>query len=282
MRIFITGVAGFIGSALARHLRGLGHEVVGSSHSREGLARVADAILHGVELGLASQVPAEVFLGCDAVVHCAYDNTPGALQANIAGTTAHFRAAERAGVPYQLFVSSHSARRDAVAEYGRLKFALEGLFLDNGQAVVRPGLVIGPGGYFQRQLRSLSGMPLAVLPGADRVPVFHVALGDLLAGMTRMLEGTLRGEFNLFGDPPATLREYLAALGVRRVLSVPLWPLFVALGIMRRCTRELPAALGRIDTMHKNLFAPVHVSNLRALVDSPLPLREAVRRARGA
>jgi hypothetical protein len=44
-------------------------------------------------------------------------------------------------------VRSHSAREDAVGEYGISKYRIERMYLDGGETVVRPGLVIGSGGF---------------------------------------------------------------------------------------------------------------------------------------
>jgi nucleoside-diphosphate-sugar epimerase len=131
MRIFITAIGGFLGGALAEHLRSRGHEVAGSTRRTMQLGQPFDST---------------VFECQDAVIHCAHDFTPGAHDCNLAGAKAWMDTAAALGVRYQIFLSSHAARADAAAEYGRTKHEIERLFLDRGYAVLRPGLVTGAGG----------------------------------------------------------------------------------------------------------------------------------------
>ncbi|GAB6124853.1 NAD-dependent epimerase/dehydratase family protein [Humidesulfovibrio idahonensis] len=159
MHVFITGAGGFIGLALTRHFKSLGWRVSGSSHHEAGLAQLTGLVDCAVRLDLSSTPPTALFLGCDAVVHCAYNPAPGSEEQNVRGTCGHFSAAAAAGVPYQLFMSSHSARPDAPGECGRTKYRLEQVFLAAGHAVVRPGLVVGEGGLYAKQRRPFCGSP---------------------------------------------------------------------------------------------------------------------------
>src|ERR1700723_1472322 len=98
MRIFITGIGGFLGSALAEHLAARGHEVRGSRRS---------------EMQLGGPFEASVFAGMEVVIHCAHDFTPGARRKNVDGTRAWFDAAAAQGARLQVLLSSYSARPDA-------------------------------------------------------------------------------------------------------------------------------------------------------------------------
>ena len=281
MRVFITGVGGFLGSALARYFYEGGWSVCGSSHSERGFAGLGEILEIQVVQGLADRVDPGIFSTCDAVVHCAYDSRAGAMENNVTGTEAFRKAACDAGVPYQLFVSSHSARPDAAAEYGQLKWRQEGPFLEAGLGVVRPGLIIGSGGLFARVHASLKRSPVLVLPGAKKVPVYYIALSDLLLAMKGIIQDRIAGAINLFAASPVSLRAFsLAALAVsgRRppVLSVPLGPLFAVSTLMHRVLRSLPASLARLETLRQNMLEPIHVSDLRDHVPTPLTLIEAM------
>ena len=281
MRIFITGVTGFLGSALAEHFRMHGHNVRGSSHDEANLVGLGDVLEYGVRIGFGGQVPLSVFESCDAVLHCAYDPSVGAMERNYEGTKAILESAARAGVPHQVFISSHSARSDAASSYGKLKYRLEILFLDRNQTVVRPGLIVGPGGLYAQNHGSLMRFPLIILPVADMSPVFFISLSNLLTAMTIIVDRKLTGAFNLFHDPPATLRGFVSAVSTlsgRRVfvLSIPAKPLFMAMGLVQQLIDPMPPGLARIETLRKNLYCPVHRSNLKQFVSEPMGLDASI------
>src|SRR6185437_10369822 len=125
MRIFITGVSGYLGSSLAQYLTAQGHTISGSSR----------------------RTPANPDRA-DIVIHAAHDFTRGAMDRNLELTHAAFASAKKCGVKRQIFLSSYSARADAESEYGQTKYRLEQTFLDAGETVLRLGLVIGNGGLF--------------------------------------------------------------------------------------------------------------------------------------
>ena len=286
MRIFITGVAGFLGSALAEHFRLRGHNVRGSSHDEAKLAGLGDVLEYGTRIGFDGQAPLAAFEGCDTVVHCAYDSSAGAMENNYEGTKAIFEIAARAGVSHQVFISSHSARQDAVSLYGKLKYRLETFFLDRDQTVVRPGLIVGPGGLYARNRISLMYFPLIILPAADSASVYFVSLSNLLTAMTSIIEGVLAGAFNLFHDPPVTLRGFVSAVSAlsgRRVvvLSVPAKPIFIAVGLLQQLFNPIPQSLARIETLRRNLYCPVHQSNLKEFVSDPMGLDVSIKAASG-
>jgi len=121
-RTFITGVAGFIGSNLARALRAAGEEVVGlddfSTGRRENLEGIEGLTLH--EGDLRELDLAALFAGCDYVLHQAAMpsvarsvDDPGASHAvNATGTLRVLEAARAAGVKRVVYASSSSAYGD--------------------------------------------------------------------------------------------------------------------------------------------------------------------------
>ena len=106
MRIVITGIAGNIGTVVARDLA-RDHEVVGLD-----LRRSDEFDTHVVDLVDADALPA-IFRGADAVIHLAADPRHGPeigwdilMPRNIAPTANVFQAAHEAGVPRLVFASS--------------------------------------------------------------------------------------------------------------------------------------------------------------------------------
>lgn len=250
MKVFLTGVNGFLGSHLARHWASLGYEVRGAArHTPQ--TEVSRALT-----------------GCDVVVHLAYDRAAG-IERNVAGVKRAFAAAAEAGVPRQIFVSSYSARPDAVSEYGRLKYQLETFFLEQGQTVVRPGLVIGNGGLFARNMRKILKTPLVPLldGGIDLIPV--IAVEDLVLAMTILLRRE-RGAYNLFNPELIAMRRFVTeikrASGRRAVcIGIPLSLAAGALACASRLRIPLPIDLDNLRGLKQNQKCP-YASDLESLV----------------
>jgi nucleoside-diphosphate-sugar epimerase len=246
MRIFITGIGGFLGSNLAEHWRSEGHDASGTRH------RLGDSI------------PVAMFEGQDIVIHCAHDFSPGAGQRNHEGTLAMFHTAKAAGVKRQIYISSYSARPDSRSRYGATKYAVEQDILAGGGVIVRPGLVAGPGGMFGRLAHDLQRRSFTPLVHPDRKTVAVIGLPDLLAAFTALLEPTERRAWNLFSTPLISPREFVEAIWRSsgrsgRIFSVPPWLAFVALHL---------ASPSLADSLRGQLAnqQPLHQSDLDLLV----------------
>lgn len=262
MNVFITGIRGFLGSNLARALKDRGHEVRGSSRT---------------DLRIGEPVDRVVFEDADTVVHCAHDFRPGTLELNVAGSRLLFDAARGRR---RIFISSHSAREDAVSDYGIAKFRIERFYLGEGETVVRPGLVIGAGGLFGRHLRMLRR--LRVIPlvdgGRDRVPVLAVA--DFSGAVVSLIESGRPGAYNLFNETMPNMREIVDSvlrLAARRalVISVPYGLASTAVTAAERCKIRLPFDAGSLRVLKLNREC-VHQSNLRELLGQETPLETAI------
>lgn len=115
MRIFVSGVAGFLGSHLAERLLSLGHEVVGCDSLIGGeLCNVpADVIFHQMDCRDFNAM-LRITAGCELVYHCAataYEGlsvfSPALVVDNIvSGSTALFSAAIANRVQRIVFCSS--------------------------------------------------------------------------------------------------------------------------------------------------------------------------------
>jgi nucleoside-diphosphate-sugar epimerase len=258
VRIFVTAIGGFLGGALAGHLRARGHEIAGSTRRTMELGRPFDST---------------AFERQDAVIHCAHDFTPGAHDRNLGGTKAWMETAEALGVRRQIFLSSHAARPDAGAEYGRTKYEIERFFLDRGYAVLRPGLVTGAGGLYVRQRAALLSTLAVPMLGSGRQPVATISLADFLAAAAFVLEEERRGAFNLFYEPMPSYREFVR--GVRKgkaTLFLPL-PMGVALALAHVAEwlrLPVPIKPGQIRALVKNTSSPWR-SDLPSLFQATAP-----------
>jgi NADH dehydrogenase len=263
----MTGVNGFLGTHFARHWSSLGYKVRGAARHWPD-PRVEPLLDRCIALSLGEDPRPEDLTGADVVVHLAYDRKAG-IESNVTGVRRVFDAANAVGVSRQIFVSSYSARPDAVSEYGRLKYQLETFFLERGQTVVRPGLVIGNGGLFGRNMDRILHTPLLPLldSGIDLLPV--VAVEDLVLAMTILLYGA-PGAYNLFNRELIPMRRFVTAVnraGRHRAVyfSIPLNWAIGALSCAARLRIRLPVDLDNLRALKQNQHC-IHASDLDALV----------------
>lgn len=235
MKAFVTGINGFLAARLATALAAGGADVAGST-SRPGGQRAGI-----VQLRHGMAVDERLFSGCDCVIHCAHDFSPGARAANVAGVTAVARTAQRAGVPRQIFVSSLSARADANSEYGRAKYESEAAIRDvRGLVIVRPGTILGNGGVFGRLLGVVRRFPVVPLIGGGRRPMQLVGIHDLVRGLCLLSRDPAPfADYNLYYEVQPSLREVVRAIerveGLHRVhLGIPASPLLLGIRALER------------------------------------------------
>jgi NADH dehydrogenase len=270
MKIFITGIRGFLGANLARTLEARGHRVSGSSSEATHIAR----------LRMGEPVDPVVFADTDTVIHCAHDFLPGALERNVRGSRLILEAA---GARRQTFMSSHSARPDAISEYGIAKYRIERDYLEAGQTVVRPGLVIGPGGMFGRHLDMIRNSRVIPLVDGGSDPVAVLALSDFCLAMTKVVERAGQLVVNLFNRAEPTMREIVSTvlrLDHRRALIIPVPYGLAALGVNAAERLRIPLSFnsGSLRTMKLNRRR-VHKSDLFDLLGNETDLETAVARS---
>ena len=209
MRVLVTGATGFIGGALVSTLVATGAAV-------RGLSRTAPA---GCEWQRADLTRAESVRGSctdiDVVFHLAgiaHTRTRGSQHAEvtIAGTRALLAEALRAGVRRFIFISSIKALCSD-DDYARSRLAAEDLVRNapfEAIAIVRPGLVYGPGmkGNLARLLRfAARGWPLPIPEGGAVRSLIH--RDDLVRILIALMEAvTDLLPYTLTDGEPYTLR----------------------------------------------------------------------------
>ena len=241
--LVLTGATGFIGSALLERFLERGWTVV-------ALSRTSPANPHaGVRwepYDLRGEVPRGVFEGASAFVHAAYvDARDGPSDVNVTAGQKLANAAHAAGVPCCVFLSSLAAGPEALSAYGMQKFAVERFFSAAGDAVVRPGLVLGNGGLFARMRDHLRKSPVVPLIGGGNQPMQTVHIGDLTEGVLKIVELGLPGTFTIAQPEPVAYgrfyRDLGAALGVTvRFIPVPFWLACAAVSVAGRLHLRLP------------------------------------------
>jgi nucleoside-diphosphate-sugar epimerase len=255
MRIFITGVTGYLGRNLTLHLS-RANEVIGLSRKEETLPGVST-----VRLELGERVSASLFHGCNTVIHTAHDFAAGAEEKNIWGTSLIRDAAAEAGVAQQIFLTSYSARPDAKSEYGRTKYRIEKAFLDMGLTVLRLGLVIGNGGLFACMRRSILRTPIVPLIGAGKDRVALIAVSHVLAATETIISRRLIGAYGLFYEVRPTTQEFVQAIKLHagqrpRFLSIPTELAIAALSVARLLKLPIGLHAEQVRSLRLNESAP--------------------------
>jgi NADH dehydrogenase len=274
-RAAITGAGGFLGSALARRLAAGGAEISALSRGR---ANLPGARWRHYDLAAPSIDPSALE-GADVVIHSAFGMAGPGPELERLNYDAALRlrdAARKQGARF-IFISSMSAHEGAESAYGRAKWAIEKA-LDAEDAIVRPGLIVGPGGLYARMLGALRAAPVIPLFYGGEQPVQVIGVDDAAEGIGRIAERRAAGTFNLALPQPLTVRELYGRMLAAAGLSRPIVPLpgGAALAAVRLCEKlDL-----RLPITSENLLGLKHLrrfetaESLARLDLTPAPLEE--------
>jgi nucleoside-diphosphate-sugar epimerase len=280
MKVFITGINGFIGSALARNLLQSGHEVTGSVSGSEKLALASAYSTRCYVVRMNEEFDPEIFRGVDTVVHCAYDLRKGKSLINSEGTRKLARAAMNQGVKWQIYIGSHSAHEKATSEYGQTKLELEKFFEDLGQIVVKPGLVVGNGGIFRKMSALVQKYPFVPLidGGKGKMPI--IGISDLVNTLGQLIENPSPGCFRLYNPEEVSFKEILVA--VKRagkskafLVPVPAKIIYLALWVSGKLRLPLQLDTGNLKGFQANQLV-TGSSDLLRFVSHPMSLQQMV------
>lgn len=184
LRVAVTGASGYVGSRIARQLRGNSLRVIELNRRPSG--GDARAFI------LGEPVRPETLAGIDALVHCAYDFTAAKWRdierSNVGGSLELLAAARAAGVKKIIFISTLSAFPGCVSRYGRAKLMVEER-AGPGAIIVRPGLVhdeAGPGGVVGALGRLAARLPVVPMVGAGR-QILHACHSEDLSKLIHFL-----------------------------------------------------------------------------------------------
>lgn len=251
MRILLIGNGGFLGSAIGHALRAAGHQVVGAGRSGQAVA---------VDF-MRDHAPSDWLprlAGIDAVVNAAgilREQGGQTFEAiHVRAPCALFAACVRAGVRRVVQISALGADEAAASRYHLSKKQADDflLALPVSACVLQPSLVYGAGGASARLFDGWATLPVLPLPGDGGQCVQPVALDDLCAAVTQLVEPAApRGRLAAVGPRALALRDYLAelraALGLppARFLRVPM----AAMRTLAALGGRLPGALLDRDTL---------------------------------
>lgn len=316
MRVFVTGAAGFLGTATAKAAAAAGHEVLAMHRPSSQLGYAGVEPVAG---DLRQPGPwRDRLADCEAVIHCAAAAS-GDLATQLAGTvlaTENLLAALPAGLKRFVHVSSFSvydfgepkwfgslqestatehnpARRDA---YTQTKLLQEEMVRSHCQqrgiplVVVRPGAIYGPGKDwdFGRAMK-LGKLDLIFAP-SSRMRLVHV--NDCAKALVAALDAPVEGELivNVVGeDQPSHWsfhrRARRAGAAVGTPVPVP-YPLVRALGaaawlasrLFFRGKARLPEMLDlpRQQVRWRNLRYPASKAKARLGWSETVPLSQGI------
>lgn len=246
--LLVTGATGFIGSRLAALALSRGYSVRTLTRS-DWVTPPAVPVDQRYFGSLPEPIPIEALHGVDVVVHCAAHVGGGeraAFAVNVEGTIRLAHLAQQAGVKSFIFLSSQSARPDAISSYGRTKYMAERRLLDDEGdlhvIILRPGLVVGQGdkGLFGRLSRVVESLPVLPLLGGGRSIVQPIHIDDLCSAVFLCVQKAagLKKTILHLGYPEgielAELLQHIAVarLGRRRfTLPIPFWPVEILVGV---------------------------------------------------
>jgi len=273
MKVFISGLNGFVAGRLAIHFQAAGIDVTGSS-------RTPSAIAGSWIWTLGDPPDPERVRGVDVLIHCAHDFAPGAKRSNVEGTIALAETARRAGVKRQIFISTLSARPDAVSEYGCSKYALERHFLEQGDTIVRPGTVVGKGGLFGKMAGMIRTKAILPLVDGGKGPMTVIGIGDLCRALQGILDRAEPREYNLYYPEKPRLKDILVRLREKLgrstiFIPAPAWMLLVPLKILRWLHIRTPIDVENLKGYMKSQDQ-IHASNLDLLLARCSTIEEAL------
>jgi nucleoside-diphosphate-sugar epimerase len=241
----VTGAHGYVGRIVSRALAAAGFDVIGLV--RRPVAGSGDRLYD-----LRGDPDANLLDGVDTLVHCAYDFTVTSeadiWAVNVAGTRRLLEAVAASGVRRTILVSSMSAYPGTAQLYGRAKLDTEQIALHLGTAVVRLGLVYGPGwGGMAGSLKKMADLPVVPVVGAKsyQYTVHEDDLADAFVVLARAskLPNIPLGLANPEPVPFRLLMERIAAAAGRPrflLISLPWRPLYAALWLGERTPVKLP------------------------------------------
>jgi nucleoside-diphosphate-sugar epimerase len=257
--VLITGANGFIARHVACRLAEEGWHVTGVSRTGEALPHYHAVFRAALGDSLSAALAAGEY---DAIVHTANAAGDDEYRINVDGTLRWLDEARAAGVPLQIFLSSLSASKAAISDYGRAKHILEQRAIEMNEVVFALGVVVGNGGMYARMHQSLKG-PVAPLLDGGKARI-HLLGIDFLCDVIRDCISTrgegLRGRAWRIHQPRSyTLREVLEAIrrenGLRcLLLPVPSLPALWILSLTERLTLRLPVTATNIRGLRQSRY----------------------------
>ncbi len=224
--IAITGAGGFLGSTLVEHFSALGWNVIGLVRKPADYTHTHATFR---KYDLTGKLDPRVLDGVDYLVHAAYikydREHPDAMDLNFAGAKRLLELSRKKNLQKNIFISSMSSHEAALSVYGKQKLAIEQLFSESTDVVLRCGLIIGKGGIVKQMADFMRTKHAVPLIGGGKQPLQIVAVTDLAAVIEKTATSKLHGTFTIATPQVYSYKEFYEALAraIRtKVIFVPL------------------------------------------------------------
>ncbi len=271
MRIFLTGVTGFVGSHLLAKFQAAGHQVralVRPSSMRKMSAPAGVELVQGdvVEnLGLASGMDS-----ADAVIHLVgiIMEADGATFERVhhQGTTNVLAAAKRAGVKRFVQMSALGARADGVSGYQTSKWKAEEAVRHSGMehVILRPSIIYGPrDGFVTQMVQVMRSAPLfRPVVGHGQYRFRPIYVEDVTECFLQSLASDLavNRTIDLVGPEELTLDQILAAIaecvGIRKPpVHLPFQLMYLNAAILGILLRRPPVTTDQLRMLREGSTA---------------------------
>jgi len=239
----VTGASGLVGSAVVNALVEDGWHVLYCARGRPSPEKTG---VTWVPYDLRDSLPADFGLGAEVLIHgaLASGSNKNSLPVNVAGTRLLLEAARQNGIERRIFLSSLAADAEALSDYGRQKYEIEGLFDTRVDAIVRPGLVIGDGGLFRKLVEQLRRGALVPLIDGGRQPMQTVLDDDLAKAITRIARDRIAGRFTIAEPDPVDYQVFWAEVASQMDVPIRFLPIrFWLADLCARLADKLPIPL---------------------------------------
>lgn len=229
MRIAITGANGFVGNELVHYFLAEGNEVWLLQRKKPQMP-YARAVYKPYHLDDTSTIPD--LTGVDVLIHTAYIAYEGDKQstvANIKGTIALYEVCQAKGI-YFIFLSSLSAHKGAISQYGKHKFELEKKLDKRHCLILKLGLVIGNRGLFNRIKQSVMRTRLALMIGGGNQPVQTIFISDVARVIDKCIHTQRTGIFNVATPRVYSMKDLFSTVAKKAgktLIFIPI-PYFIA------------------------------------------------------
>jgi NADH dehydrogenase len=276
-KVAVTGATGFIGTSVCHALVAAGYEVIGLSRDEPKPDRSVGGVTYFKADVTKGNIPDEAFSGCGYIVHLvgiiAENRKQGVTfeSVHVGGTRQVLRAAQIAKVSGRIiYVSAQGADPDASSEYSRTKAIAEQL-VRKAEAmdcvILRPSLVIGPGGEFIKQMESLIrrpplfpfNPPFIPVPGNGANKFQPVYVGDLADAVVRSLTAVAaeNATIPVGGPDRITFNKLLNDLAKRihvskRLFHIPMFMMYPAAALMEMIVANPPITVDQLKNLSRD------------------------------